>query len=1101
MNLLNHVHTIPPPQNQKRTETNQLDFSPRKEGENEQAFENSFNHEADGVESQTLEETMIVTNDVTISNDKNFPLDDPNRLIGSQLQDALSQIENLSTILDDHQYSFSGESARLQHVHTPNLQGPSLDITQETLDTAQIAFRLQNTQSDHFLEYHFSEYIEIPKLKNQQPTHISQALTLPQTTIIGEVNPAHTDHKMVGTTDSIAGTRARDVPQSKSVMQAQHFAVDTLPRINEDILSKLNYSEHSKNSIIRYSRTMDPKTQHERLPIQEYTENSHFIKDVEYPRNFPDIPEYDLKTDRNPRNTPTANSLRPTSSTQDNAPFKLTNTHSNVADLEVETITPPNSQNADLSSRNIEVNQAATSKIRISPLKNSNTSNTEHTTNKSVIARPIQINNTENLSASIKASIIHDTEAKKSQIERVNSPQQPQKSFAERIFNNNSSKDYFAEISPNMSKNRGHTYLERYDQEIFVAIPSKSNSNTENEPPHNEHNTFDYRLANSKKGLAERKSTSEKIIKEHDPLSFRNKSHHYYRSGPTTHYQIEIEAQDDTRSNTVEKNKNPTIPVSVTELKLPATKPSSSFKSTAFNKRDDALTSHGESLPKNADYQTPRILTKELAATVFEAPQSVTDSPPDQRITTLPDSKDHNSSIFKGGSERVLGGSTARNIDNASFHFSIAAKFANVAERSFPDNLTIAQVPPNENKIDQTIKSKEEASIPNSLNRPQTLVDSGPITLSEINTPTTKFALAKSLAHIESIHPEKPGIVQGNNATADQKLSPNFIEPSQKSDPLNTSIDKQQYSDAPQNKDNPSLKYYPPRNHQSHLDGQVAPPHNHKINVAPDTYKQVDRKVAYALDEVHREPSRSFDQNARDAKQILVDPLKSQVPPRSRDRQTKENLDQTTREPRLGSTKVQQPSKPVTGLIQSKAMPVLESDIGHHPPSPLNASEAQPTEANLPPERLENRTASLRVDNMAQVHQNQLVKNSNTPIPAQIVEAIKTSSYKNVEVKLSPEELGVVRLQFHQGEAGIQVHVFAEKPETLELLRRNIDVLSQNLADLGENLTGFSFGDQRESPRTKTDVAPNILEAEANTLETVSRPGQARHSGKIDIRI
>lgn len=102
------------------------------------------------------------------------------------------------------------------------------------------------------------------------------------------------------------------------------------------------------------------------------------------------------------------------------------------------------------------------------------------------------------------------------------------------------------------------------------------------------------------------------------------------------------------------------------------------------------------------------------------------------------------------------------------------------------------------------------------------------------------------------------------------------------------------------------------------------------------------------------------------------------------------------------------------------------------------------------------------------------------PDPALIMRQVhdgiqKLSEVGGVELRLSPEELGSVRMQFVQGESGLTVHINAERPETLDLIRRHIDQLAKDLADSGFDSAGFSFGD--ESPKGQSNAGPRDLEA------------------------
>lgn len=64
-----------------------------------------------------------------------------------------------------------------------------------------------------------------------------------------------------------------------------------------------------------------------------------------------------------------------------------------------------------------------------------------------------------------------------------------------------------------------------------------------------------------------------------------------------------------------------------------------------------------------------------------------------------------------------------------------------------------------------------------------------------------------------------------------------------------------------------------------------------------------------------------------------------------------------------------------------------------------------------------------------------------------------------IDLTLNPEELGRVRLSLSHSDSGLSVSVLAERPETLELLRRNIDVLAREFLDIGYQSAEFSFGD------------------------------------------
>ena len=85
----------------------------------------------------------------------------------------------------------------------------------------------------------------------------------------------------------------------------------------------------------------------------------------------------------------------------------------------------------------------------------------------------------------------------------------------------------------------------------------------------------------------------------------------------------------------------------------------------------------------------------------------------------------------------------------------------------------------------------------------------------------------------------------------------------------------------------------------------------------------------------------------------------------------------------------------------------------------------------------------------------------------QIVSVARTAVDGAIEVKLSPEELGRVRLSMTGAENGMTVQVTAERPETLDLIRRNIELFASDLLEQGFQNLSFSFGDDQANDSGK----------------------------------
>jgi hypothetical protein len=121
----------------------------------------------------------------------------------------------------------------------------------------------------------------------------------------------------------------------------------------------------------------------------------------------------------------------------------------------------------------------------------------------------------------------------------------------------------------------------------------------------------------------------------------------------------------------------------------------------------------------------------------------------------------------------------------------------------------------------------------------------------------------------------------------------------------------------------------------------------------------------------------------------------------------------------------------------------------------------QQTEAELSEMTFTGNTTEARVQSSSYTAQAvQMTRAETAAVVRQVADQIpRLSQTGTVEIALSPEELGSVRMQMVQGESGLTVVVQAERPETLDLMRRNIDQLAQDLAEAGYENTAFEFAD------------------------------------------
>jgi flagellar hook-length control protein FliK len=111
-----------------------------------------------------------------------------------------------------------------------------------------------------------------------------------------------------------------------------------------------------------------------------------------------------------------------------------------------------------------------------------------------------------------------------------------------------------------------------------------------------------------------------------------------------------------------------------------------------------------------------------------------------------------------------------------------------------------------------------------------------------------------------------------------------------------------------------------------------------------------------------------------------------------------------------------------------------------------------------------------------------------------------------VEISLSPEELGKVRMSLLGGEGQMTVQIVAERPETLDLLRRHIDMLASELRQQGFTDLSFSFGQgglSGEGASSSANAGGDHGEPPVtDTLpETLPEWGRRPAAGSLDLRI
>lgn len=113
----------------------------------------------------------------------------------------------------------------------------------------------------------------------------------------------------------------------------------------------------------------------------------------------------------------------------------------------------------------------------------------------------------------------------------------------------------------------------------------------------------------------------------------------------------------------------------------------------------------------------------------------------------------------------------------------------------------------------------------------------------------------------------------------------------------------------------------------------------------------------------------------------------------------------------------------------------------------------------------------------------------------QMAEYLVKFQERGVELTLNPEELGRIRMSLNLSETGAAVTIVAERPETVDLLKRNSDLLSAALRDLGHLNIQFDFGERGQaehawphSADTETADPDLVLGADGLQKEPVGSP-------------
>lgn len=127
-------------------------------------------------------------------------------------------------------------------------------------------------------------------------------------------------------------------------------------------------------------------------------------------------------------------------------------------------------------------------------------------------------------------------------------------------------------------------------------------------------------------------------------------------------------------------------------------------------------------------------------------------------------------------------------------------------------------------------------------------------------------------------------------------------------------------------------------------------------------------------------------------------------------------------------------------------------------------------------------------------------------VVAQISDAVSFPMDGSVELRLSPEELGRVKVSMTPGEGGLVVQLVVERQETLDLLRRHVDMLAEDLGRAGYSGLEFTFSNEGgERPGGDGPAAGPADASASDSLATLpergTRTATLTPAGRLDIRL
>ncbi|MFD1160353.1 flagellar hook-length control protein FliK [Roseovarius aestuarii] len=142
-------------------------------------------------------------------------------------------------------------------------------------------------------------------------------------------------------------------------------------------------------------------------------------------------------------------------------------------------------------------------------------------------------------------------------------------------------------------------------------------------------------------------------------------------------------------------------------------------------------------------------------------------------------------------------------------------------------------------------------------------------------------------------------------------------------------------------------------------------------------------------------------------------------------------------------------------------------------------------------------TSAAEMPATSRLQQATLLQQPDLPrnIAIQLAQAMRQAGMdRPMELTLNPAELGRVRISMQAVDGAMTVHVLADRPDTLDLMRRHIDILAQEFHEIGYGQADFAFGQSAPDGDGPTDS-----DSEPGTQATPTAGGTVTEDAPADI--